>query len=112
MPPKTNKFVVTELANDRESKNYKYKVLRVTRGNKKNFDMEDIEDFYNEIKKAGKYKSSQIAIEVMGIVNAFTLKYFTNDYFYSVDDYLKGKVYNVAKFDSFEYFDVIIEQLK
>ncbi len=109
---KVKRFKYKELE-QRGDKNYNYKVIRVESGNKKNFDMVDIENFYSDMKKKDPaLKPSSVAIEVMGIVKAFTLKYFKNDYFYDLEDYLKGKVHDPEKFDNFEYFDIIVKKLK
>jgi len=110
---KVNKYAFEKLE-EREDRNYLYQVIRVKSTNKKKgFEIDDIEHFYDDMKKEDpKLKSTDVAIEVMGIVKTFTLKYFKNDYFYDLEDYLRGKVYDVDKFDNFEYFDVIVKKVK
>lgn len=103
------KYVFTKL-NEENLKNLTMKTIRVTRGGKKKktFTEKDIGELYEQLKEQG-YKPNDININVMGITNDFTIKYFNNDSLYDTDDYYRDKVRDESKFDSYDYADVTIK---
>ena len=104
------KYIFTKLGEPQELKNLTMKTIRVTRGGgkKKTFNEKDIEELYDQLKGQG-YKPNDININVMGITNDFTIKYFNSDAFYDTNDYYKDKVRDPNKFDSYDYADITIK---
>lgn len=91
-----------------ENKNDLFKTIRIRKKNKKNFKEDDIKEWVKQYSTSAKIDARNIAVSAMGVTNDFTLKHFGRLEFYATEDYYNGKVDDIEKFDSYDYFDVVL----
>jgi hypothetical protein len=102
------KYIFSKFAEE-VMKNVTFKTILVKKdGNKKTFTEKDIDELYQQLKAQG-YKPNDINMDVMGITNDFTIKYWNCDALYDTNDYYNGHVRDPSKFDSYEYVKVAIK---